>query len=40
MVEFLVKAGADVELGCSTPLMEAAQEGHRDLVAFLLKNCE
>ena len=26
--DFLIKAGADLELGCSTPLMEAAQEGH------------
>ena len=37
VVDFLVKAGADLELGCSTPLMEAAQEGHLDLVKFLLK---
>ena len=28
----LIKAGADLELGASTPLMEAAQEGHKDLV--------
>jgi hypothetical protein len=28
VADFLIKAGADLELGCSTPLMEAAQEGH------------
>ncbi|KAL8603592.1 hypothetical protein ACOMHN_022544 [Nucella lapillus] len=37
VAEFLIKAGADLELGCSTPLMEAAQEGHTDLVQFLLQ---
>ena len=26
------QAGADIELGASTPLMEAAQEGHLELV--------
>ncbi|XP_064628158.1 ankyrin repeat domain-containing protein 17-like isoform X2 [Lineus longissimus] len=36
--DFLIKAGADIELGCSTPLMEAAQEGHLDLVRYLLKS--
>ncbi|XP_076458680.1 ankyrin repeat and KH domain-containing protein 1-like isoform X4 [Babylonia areolata] len=36
VAEFLIKAGADLELGCSTPLMEASQEGHLDLVDFLL----
>ncbi|XP_053317614.1 ankyrin repeat domain-containing protein 17 isoform X6 [Spea bombifrons] len=36
VADFLIKAGADIELGCSTPLMEAAQEGHLDLVKFLL----
>lgn len=38
VVEFLIKQGADLELGASTPLMEAAQEGHTDLVRFLLEN--
>ncbi|KAG9491181.1 hypothetical protein GDO78_006514 [Eleutherodactylus coqui] len=36
VTDFLVKSGADVELGCSTPLMEAAQEGHLELVKYLL----
>jgi ankyrin repeat domain-containing protein 17 len=40
VVKLLIKAGADIELGCSTPLMEAAQEGHKDLVKFLLENCK
>ena len=34
-VEVLLKAGADIEAGCSTPIMEAAQEGHIDLVKYL-----
>lgn len=29
--------GAAIEQGSSTPLMEAAQEGHVDLVKFLLE---
>lgn len=29
--------GADIELGASTPLMEASQEGHVDIVKFLLE---
>lgn len=37
VADFLIKAGGDIELGCSTPLMEAAQEGHLDLVKYLLK---
>lgn len=37
VADFLIKAGADNELGCSTPLMEAAQEGHLELVKYLLK---
>ena len=28
--------GADIELGASTPLMEAAQEGHVNIVKFLI----
>ena len=38
VADFLIKAGADLELGASTPLMEAAQEGHLDLVKYLLEN--
>ncbi|EDO41694.1 predicted protein, partial [Nematostella vectensis] len=34
---YLLQAGADIEQGSSTPLMEAAQEGHVDLVKFLLE---
>lgn len=37
VADFLIKAGADIELGCSTPLMESAQEGHLELVQYLLK---
>ena len=37
VAEFLIKAGSDLELGCSTPLMEAAQEGHLELVKYLIK---
>ena len=29
--------GADIELGASTPLMEASQEGHVDIVKFLIE---
>ena len=29
--------GADIELGASTPLMEAATEGHVELVRFLIE---
>jgi uncharacterized membrane protein YoaK (UPF0700 family) len=36
VADFLIKAGADIELGASTPLMEAAQEGHMELVKYLL----
>ena len=36
IAELLINAGANLELGCSTPLMEAAQEGHVDLVKFLI----
>lgn len=37
VADFLLKAGADLEAGASTPLMEAAQEGHLDLVRYLLE---
>jgi ankyrin repeat domain-containing protein 17 len=37
VADFLIKAGAELELGCSTPLMEAAQEGHLELVQYLIK---
>lgn len=37
VADFLIKAGADIELGASTPLMEAAQEGHLELVKYLLQ---
>lgn len=36
VADFLIKAGANLELGCSTPLMEAAQEGHLELVKYLI----
>jgi len=36
IAELLINAGANLELGCSTPLMEAAQEGHVDLVKYLI----
>jgi ankyrin repeat domain-containing protein 17 len=32
----LIKAEADIEAGASTPLMEASQEGHLELVRYLL----
>lgn len=38
VADYLMKNGADIELGASTPLMEAAQEGHIELVKFLLEN--
>ena len=34
VADFLIKAGADIELGAPTPLMKAAQEGDLDLVSF------
>ncbi|CAG0896136.1 unnamed protein product [Cyprideis torosa] len=34
--DYLLKAGANLELGASTPLMEAAQEGHLDLVKYFI----
>ncbi|KAI1285660.1 Ankyrin repeat and KH domain-containing protein 1 [Halotydeus destructor] len=36
VADFLIKAGADIEAGANTPLMEAAQEGHMELVRHLL----
>nr|XP_042905187.1 ankyrin repeat and KH domain-containing protein 1 isoform X1 [Parasteatoda tepidariorum] len=36
VADFLIKASADIELGASTPLMEAAQEGHIELVRYLI----
>lgn len=36
MAKFLIEVEADIELGCSTPLMEASQEGQVELVKFLL----
>lgn len=38
MADFLIKAGANIELGASTPLMEAAQEGHVELTKLLLES--
>jgi len=38
IAELLINAGANLELGCSTPLMEAAQEGHVDLVKYLISS--
>jgi len=37
VADFLIKADADLELGCSTPLMEASQEGHLELVKYLIE---
>ena len=37
VADFLIKAGADIELGASTPLMEASQEGHLELVRYVFK---
>lgn len=36
VAKFLIEVEADIELGCSTPLMEASQEGQVELVKFLL----
>ena len=35
VADFLIKAGADIEAGASTPLMEASQEGHLELVRLV-----
>lgn len=37
VADFLIKAGGDLELGCTTPLIEAAQEGHLELVKYMIK---
>ena len=37
VVQYLVGKGADIEQGGSTPLMEAAQEGHLDVVSYLAR---
>merc|ERR1712020_238000 len=37
VADFLIKAGADLELGASTPLMEASQEGHLELARYMLE---
>ena len=36
MAQYLVDHGADIELGASTPLMEASQEGHIEIVKYLI----
>lgn len=36
VAQYLYVHKADIELGASTPLMEAAQEGHIDIVKFLI----
>lgn len=36
VADFLIKAGADISAGANTPLMEAAQEGHLELVKYLI----
>lgn len=38
VVKILLSNEADINLGQSTPLMEAAQEGHIELVQFLIEN--
>ncbi|KAK4336940.1 hypothetical protein RND71_043512 [Anisodus tanguticus] len=38
VADFLIRAGADIELGANTPLMESAQEGHLDLCKLLIEN--
>ena len=37
MVDLLIKAGANLELGEPTPMMFASFEGHENLVTLLLK---
>ena len=36
VAKLLINAGADIEKGASTPLMEAAQEGYETLVEYLI----
>lgn len=36
VVDFLIKAGAEIGAGANTPLMEASQEGHLELVKYLI----
>lgn len=36
VVDFLIKAGAEISAGTHKPLMEASQEGHVELVKYLL----
>ena len=38
VVKILLSNGADINLGQSTPLMEASQEGHIELVQYLIEN--
>ena len=36
MAQYLVDHGADIEVGASTPLMEASQEGHIEIVKYII----
>ena len=36
IIIIIIVTGADIEKGASTPLMEASQEGHIDIVKYLL----
>jgi ankyrin repeat protein len=36
VAKILIASGANVNLGQSTPLMEASQEGHTELVQYLI----
>jgi len=38
VVKILLSNGANINLGQSTPLMEASQEGHIELVQYLIEN--
>ena len=38
VARLLIEANADIEKGCSTPLMEAAQEGYEKLVDYLIES--